>query len=192
VAGQSVIGRGGTGPATDRALARDPGRVRNLADPVGDLGLPASVSTVLDPTARDPRDRLALGTTDPGAKGLHHLRSGATASPGQRVAGRSSDARRGRGPTGRQVGSGRTGHPATIAPGRTGHPETIAPGRTGHPATIAPGRTGRVTTARGETVRPVRVRPLTGDRVATLDAAPFARSGRPRCRHPRSSGLTRS
>jgi hypothetical protein len=190
----------------DRARTRDPGPDRGLADPEPDADLdpPARGSTVLDPTAPDPRDHLARGTTDRGATGRRHLRSGAIASlarPGD--GGRSSGVRRGRGRSGRPVidlgrkgrvktARGRTGL-ATIARGRTGgHLATIAPGTTGH-ATTGHATTGNLaTTARGATVHPVRARHSIGGPVATPDAARFALPGRLRCRRPRSSGLMRS
>jgi hypothetical protein len=169
------------GPAVARVQARDPGRDRSLADPDADLGLPARVSTVLDPTTRGLPGHLGRGTTDRGATGRRHPGNGATASPAdRRVSGRSSGARKGRGRTDRQVDPGRTDR------ARSDH------GRAGHPATTVHGRADLGTTVHGRAVRPVRVRPLTGDRVATPDAGPFVPSGRPRCRHPRSSDLTRS
>jgi hypothetical protein len=173
-AGRSAIGCGETGhvPGLDQGRAR--GRDNGLAD--RDLVPPARASIVPDPIGRDRRGPLARGRSDRGATGRRH---------------QDSDARRGSGRLGRRTARGRTGR-ERIARGRIGHPATIARGRTGRPEA-----TGHAMTARGEIVRPVRVRPvrarlLTGDRVATPDAAPFAPSGRPRCRHPRSSDRTRS
>jgi hypothetical protein len=171
------------------------GRDRNVADRDLDLGPVVRVSTVPHPTAQDPRGRAGSAGTGRGATGRLPV-SGATASPvGPRDSGRSSGARLGRGRSGsdRPNAHGRSDRPNAL--GRSDRPN--ARGRSGLPATTAHGTTGRAMTgremtARGVIDRPVHDRPMTGDRVAAPNVGPFAPSDRRRCRHPRSSGRTRS
>jgi hypothetical protein len=155
------------------------GRDRNLADLDLDLDPVARVSTVPNSTAADPRGKVGRGRTDRPATGRRFHGSGATANQEPTGDPHTIGARRDPGRSARRVGRGRNDR------------ETIARGGIGHVTTV-PGRNGRGTTARGVTDHPVRARPMTGGRIAVPDAAPHALSAHHPCRHPRSSGRTRS